>query len=441
MAPEDKAEMCLALVNSPYELNEMIPNIELLLFKIFTSPMYNKAARKAGDSDDLLVGNLFRGVNFKPSVYRSLLETVALQPKKKHFKKIMEHLIESQYNENSSQVPGDIIDLAVSIGIEQKYPVYIGQSLKTMLQSYDKFDITTSTFKTFVLFLERCKGYEADATRFMALANDTEHIQIDYELMQPIFLRTIKHKNADEVLKLFEQFRKALKLNKAGTKLETNARNQKLRDIKYSFYDGLVSDLMANSAYSLSQVIQSEKSREKFDAHIGDDLIALEIFANQRKMAEFQEIFKPLLTDKNRGEGYKLTTPILEQMCTSLMKFNTDDAKSARLEMTTSILDVMQENYISFTSILLHNMMFIFTESQQWSKINNLIQGMNHRNCTDPDRKTITFLKRNLVYCFDASLRSSIKDNIEQFEGIFFKRAKDPLLVAAEEKAQKKQED
>jgi hypothetical protein len=95
MAPEDKAEMCLALVNSPYELNEMIPNIELLLFKIFTSPMYNKAARKAGDSDDLLVGNLFRGVNFKPSVYRSLLETVALQPKKKHFKKIMEHLIES----------------------------------------------------------------------------------------------------------------------------------------------------------------------------------------------------------------------------------------------------------------------------------------------------------------------------------------------------------
>jgi UDP-N-acetylglucosamine enolpyruvyl transferase len=70
--------------------------------------------------------------------------------------------------------------------------------------------------------------------------------------MQPIFLRTIKHKNADEVLKLFEQFRKALKLNKAGTKLETNARNQKLRDIKYNFYDGLVSDLMANSAYSLS---------------------------------------------------------------------------------------------------------------------------------------------------------------------------------------------
>jgi len=312
MAPEDKAEMCLALVNSAYELNGMILNIELLFFKMFISPMQTKAARKAGDSEDLLVGNLFRGVNLNASVYRSLLESVALHPKKKHFKKIVEHMIESQYNENSAQIPGDIIDLVVTIGIEQKYPVYIGQSLKTMLLSYDKFEVNTTTFKTFVLFLERCKGYEADATRFLTLANDTEHIQIDYKLIQPIFLRTIKHKGADEVLKLFEQFRKALKLNKAGSKLETNDRNQKLRDIKMNFYDGLVTDLMANSAYSLSQVIQSEKSREKFEPHIGDDLIALEIYANQRKMDEFSDIFKPLLSDKNRGEGYTLSTPILE---------------------------------------------------------------------------------------------------------------------------------
>lgn len=115
------------------------------------------------------------------------------------------------------------------------------------------------------------------------------------------------------------------------------------------------------------------------------------------------------------------------------MKFNSDEAKSARLEMTVQILDVMQVNYIVFTPILLHNMLYIFTESQQWNKINSLIQGMNHRNCTDPDRKTVTYLKRNLVYCFDPVLRSSIKDNIERFEGVFFKRARDPLLVAAEE--------
>jgi hypothetical protein len=81
-------------------------------------------------------------------------------------------------------------------------------------------------------------------------------------------------------------------------------------------------------------------------------------------------------------------------------------------------------------------MMFILTESQQWSKINTLLLGMNHRTCTEPDKKTSTYLKRNLVYCFDAGLRSSIKDHIETFEGLFFKRAKDPLLMTTEEKAE-----
>lgn len=78
MVAADKAELCLSLVNSAYELNDIIPNIELLFFKMFVSPITTKAERKAGDADDLLVGNLFRGINFDSAVYRSLLETVAI---------------------------------------------------------------------------------------------------------------------------------------------------------------------------------------------------------------------------------------------------------------------------------------------------------------------------------------------------------------------------
>jgi hypothetical protein len=78
MIAADKAELCLSLVNSAYELNDIIPNIELLFFKMFVSPIATKAERKAGDADDLLVGNLFRGINFDSAVYRSLLETVAI---------------------------------------------------------------------------------------------------------------------------------------------------------------------------------------------------------------------------------------------------------------------------------------------------------------------------------------------------------------------------
>lgn len=63
------------------------------------------------------------------------------------------------------------------------------------------------------MFLERCKGYEEDAKRFLFLSNETNNIQMDYKMVRPLFKRTMTYKSAQDVLKLFEQFRKNLKLN------------------------------------------------------------------------------------------------------------------------------------------------------------------------------------------------------------------------------------
>jgi hypothetical protein len=57
-------------------------------------------------------------------------------------------------------------------------------------------------------------------------------------------LRTIKNKTGNEVLKLFEQFRKNLKLNKANQELTQEERSQKLKTIKCEIYDGLIKDLL-----------------------------------------------------------------------------------------------------------------------------------------------------------------------------------------------------
>lgn len=73
----------------------------------------------------------------------------------------------------------------------------------------------------FVMFLERCKGYEEDAKRFVFLTNDTEVSQMDYEMVRPLFQRAIKYKTPQDILKLFEQIRKNLKLNKSSKKWDT----------------------------------------------------------------------------------------------------------------------------------------------------------------------------------------------------------------------------
>jgi hypothetical protein len=87
--PEEIQLLALSMINSAYELNDIIPNIELMFYNIFCSPLITKEQRKG--KEDLLEGNLFTlpQMNLGSAVYKSLLETVALHPKKKHFKKII----------------------------------------------------------------------------------------------------------------------------------------------------------------------------------------------------------------------------------------------------------------------------------------------------------------------------------------------------------------
>ena len=130
---ENLTMLCLSIINSAYELNNAIPNIEMMFYKIFFSPITTKEMRKKlGDSDYLLDGSLFarEGINLGPMVYRSLLETIALYPKKKHYKKVTQHLIHYEDKEN---VTGDLMRILIQVGIDQEYPILLGQNMKYFL--------------------------------------------------------------------------------------------------------------------------------------------------------------------------------------------------------------------------------------------------------------------------------------------------------------------
>ena len=70
-------------------------------------------------------------------------------------------------------------------------------------------------------------------------------------MLRPLFLRTIKHKTGNDVLKLFEQFRKNLKLNKSNSDLSPEEKSRKLKAIKTEIYDGLIKDLLNVKAFAL----------------------------------------------------------------------------------------------------------------------------------------------------------------------------------------------
>ena len=112
---QDIQSLVIALINSAYELNSLIPNVELLFYRMFSSPITTKAERAGGE--DVLLGNIFaqKKVSVTYFGYKSLLETLVLDPKKKHLKKVIAHLSEFEAKE---KVDSSIINLIVKIGID-----------------------------------------------------------------------------------------------------------------------------------------------------------------------------------------------------------------------------------------------------------------------------------------------------------------------------------
>lgn len=54
----DVEKLLLSMIHQSYELNHIIPNIEMLLYKMFCSPISTKEQR-GEDNNNLLLGNLF----------------------------------------------------------------------------------------------------------------------------------------------------------------------------------------------------------------------------------------------------------------------------------------------------------------------------------------------------------------------------------------------
>lgn len=90
-----------------YELNNVITNVEMVLYKIFFSPLTTEEERKAGnDKENLLLGNIFalKKISMPIEFYRSVLQTLMIKDKKKHFKKLVAYITEIEEPSNISPV-------------------------------------------------------------------------------------------------------------------------------------------------------------------------------------------------------------------------------------------------------------------------------------------------------------------------------------------------
>ena len=149
----------------------MIPNIELLIYKMFFSPLATRESSQG--SNDLLDGNLFadKKMCLPMDVYTSLLQTLAIRPKKKHYKKMIAYI---KKVEDKARVGSELLDLVMNecgnYALVSGYAGPDGQrhDRDDMIVVHD-YPIDRESFTEFVMFLERCKGFEEDARKFLHL--------------------------------------------------------------------------------------------------------------------------------------------------------------------------------------------------------------------------------------------------------------------------------
>ena len=193
---------------------------------------------------------------------------------------------------------------------------------------HDDVHISTNTYMKFLNFMQRCKGYEEDAKKFLMLVpKSSSYLQIDYNMCQPFVTKTLKHQGGSETIKLFEQLRKNIALNKAWKDKPLGEKNQELRRIRKEFFDGLIEDLISAKQYQYAEIVMAEKVKEKFDVTTNDELIGINVYSAQKKMTEYMEKFNLLF------ETNQVSIDVCSKLSNTLLAFDEDKYKNDRLMM------------------------------------------------------------------------------------------------------------
>lgn len=143
--------------------------------------------------------------------------------------------------------------------------------------------------------------------------------------------------------------------------------------------------------------------REKFTITIHDQIVGLQIFASQKRLDEFVDLYGKLLGDKDHDVQFN--QEICESLSSNLLQFDNEKDKQIRLDMIEKLVRKIRSQQLVFSGKLFDSIVYVYTEAQQWKQIIELLASMNPQNCT-PEIKTLNYLKKNLLYCFEPQTRS-----------------------------------
>jgi len=200
-----------------------------------------------------------------------------------------------------------------------------------------------------------------------------------------------------------------MKLNLANRHREDA--DELLLKLKKEFYDSLLQDFIQFEAFALAQVVQAEKMKEKFEFNVNDKLIGMEIFARQGNFDQFEQALNQTINEFGQTES--------ERAGEMLKKLGGEHNSEPKLSLADMLLKHVQTHRLSFSGSLFEVLSRSYCDAQHWKSLHELLMACTGSN-SSPEKRSLAYLRENLIYCFDQQLRSTLKEEIESLEQIFY---------------------
>ena len=400
------------MVQNVFKLNSTIMNPEFVLYQVFMSPLTTKADRKQNDSEDILAGNIF-DCKLPLRVYLSLIRTLRLTGKKKHFKKLWAHM---RRHLEPADFSKEMLKELLETAIENDFPILMSSIVSECLEL--DIGLYKTTFKRFLRYIESVKddslGRASDrvVTHFLKQLKGYSHIDLHYELVRPIMIKALRLHSSDIVIEFFDNVRQELENQAEASDVSEEVRAKRQAHIK-AYYQGVIADMLDHDSPGSAGVVHELMTKAQFEPEAEDHLLGMSLAVHERSMERFEQEFHQL---SSLGP---FDSDAVGRVLEMTLKLHAMDDDHNTSDIAVRMLEHVQEQAIVMTGPVYDAISRVLTDKQMFNQLEAMLD-LTDMDTADPARSSLYYIKDNLIYCSDSNQREAIRKKLLQIERQFY---------------------
>jgi hypothetical protein len=112
---------------------------------------------------------------------------------------------------------------------------------------------------------------------------------------------------------------------------------------------------------------------------------------------------------------YRLTIRSAEEISDFIQKFKSEDNSAKIIEFVTNLYSKLTADDVRMSAKLYKTMVSILVSFQRWDMLIDIMKSSDE-DMLKAEKRTLQFIKENLIYCLDTKLRGEIRDRVVKLE-------------------------